>query len=265
MKRKRRRSAQSSPSSLSLIQTPALLALILQLLSFLVVLLLSILIGMFNLIMPVLLAAVFQGFVAAWLSHTFGQARWWWFIQFLFPVVLVLMLGLHLPPTLFLGAFLILLVLYWSTYRTQVPFYPSRLGVWQEVERLLPTSSFAFIDIGSGLGGLPLYLERQRADGRYTGIEIAPLPWLVSLLRARLRKSAVNFERGDYQELNFANYDVIFAYLSPAAMPALWLKARAEMQPGSLLLSYEFPIPGQPADLVLTADGDKVSLYGWRM
>ncbi|WP_293775562.1 class I SAM-dependent methyltransferase [uncultured Oxalicibacterium sp.] len=242
-----------------------MLALILQLLSFLLVLLLSILLGMFNLLIPVLLAAVLQGGIAAGLSRTVGQARWWWFIQFFFPVVLVLMLGLHLPPTLFLGAFLILLLLYWSTYRTQVPFYPSRLTVWQEVERLLPEASFRFVDIGSGLGGLPLYLKKQRGDGDYRGVEIAPLPWSISRLRAFLAKSAVRFERSDYQKLNFADYDVIFAYLSPAAMPALWQKARAEMMPGALLLSYEFTIPDQPADIVITAEGDKASLYGWRM
>jgi hypothetical protein len=35
----------------------------------------------------------------------------------------------------------------------------------------------------------------------------------------------------------------VFAYLSPAAMPALWRKAQREMRPGSLLVSYEFEIP----------------------
>jgi hypothetical protein len=56
----------------------------------------------------------------------------------------------------------------------------------------------------------------------------------------------------------------VFAYLSPAAMPALWQKARREMRPGSLLLSHEFPIPGKEADLVLRPQGG-AALYGWRL
>jgi hypothetical protein len=46
-----------------------------------------------------------------------------------------------------------------------------------------------------------------------------------------------------------------FAYLSPAAMLALWHKARAEMRPGTLLLSYEFHIPGTTPDLVIQPEG----------
>lgn len=36
---------------------------------------------------------------------------------------------------------------------------------------------------------------------------------------------------------------MVFAYLSPAAMPALWSKAQREMRAGSFLASYEFEIP----------------------
>jgi predicted O-methyltransferase YrrM len=75
------------------------------------------------------------------------------------------------------------------------------------------------------------------------GIELAPLPWLVSRLRAAWSGSRARFLRGDYEQLNFAEYDLVFAYLSPAAMPALWRKAQREMRPGSLLASYEFEIP----------------------
>jgi hypothetical protein len=73
------------------------------------------------------------------------------------------------------------------------------------------------------------------------------------------------FIRGDYEHLDFVSYDVVFAYLSPAAMPALWEKARAEMQSGALLLSYEFTIPDIEPHLISTpVDGGPV-LYGWYM
>ena len=40
------------------------------------------------------------------------------------------------------------------------------------------------VDIGSGLGGLVLELARRRPDSVFMGIELAPLPWLLSWLRA---------------------------------------------------------------------------------
>lgn len=189
-------------------------------------------------------AALLQGLLAAALSWKLGLARWWLPIQLLFPLAVLAGLALRLPPWLAGAAFLILLGWYWSTYRTQVPYYPSNPAVWRAVLAELPQGrGLRVIDIGSGLGGFTLHLAAARPESQVAGIELAPLPWLVSRLRAALSGSRARFLRGDYEQLDFADYDLVFAYLSPAAMPALWRKAQREMRPGSLLASYEFEIP----------------------
>lgn len=266
MKKVGRSGAKSAPPR-TVFQIPAVQALLFQISSFLIVLLLAYsLAAVSGWAMNVLVAVCLQGVIAAGLSWWRGLAPWWLLIQLLFLPLLLLTLTLQWSPFIFLAAFLILLFLYWSTFRTQVPFYPSRLSTWQAVAGLLPPGQrVSFIDIGSGLGGLVLNLARQRPDGRFVGIEIAPLPWLVSTVRARLGGSAARFERGDYGRLNFADYDVVFAYLSPAAMPALWRKAKAEMRSGTLLLSYEFIIPEAAPDIVLSPDNSGTRLYGWRL
>lgn len=208
--------------------------------------------------------ALLQGAHAAALSWWRALAPWWLVIELLFPVSLLGALALALPPALFLAGFVFLLVLYWSTFRTQVPYYPSGPRVWDEVERLLPQGrALRVIDIGSGLGGLVLQLARRRPESRIEGIELAPLPWLASRVRARLAGSTARFLRGDYERLDFGAYDAVFAYLSPAAMSALWRKAAAEMRPGSMLLSYEFGIEGQAPDLVIAPRGRGPALYVW--
>ena len=118
------------------------------------------------------------------------------------------------------------------------------------------------IDIGSGLGGMAMHLAAARPGAEVTGIELAPLPWLVSKLRAALRKSRARFVRGDYEALNFADYDLVFAYLSPAAMPGLWHKAQREMRTGTLLVSYEFEIPaGQSVKTIHATEGGPLLYY----
>ena len=172
--------------------------------------------------------------------------------------------ALAIPPAAFLGAFLFLLLLYWSTFRTQVPYYPSGVRVWDEVARLLPQGRpVCAIDIGSGLGGLVLELARRRPESTFAGIELAPLPWLVSLLRARLSGSSARFVRGDYAHLDLGQYDAVFAYLSPAAMSALWQQASRQMRPGSILLSYEFLITEKSPDLSIVLPGRGPALYVW--
>jgi SAM-dependent methyltransferase len=209
-------------------------------------------------------AALLQGVLAALLTYICGLAPWWRVIQLLFPVTLVGASALHVPPPILLSVFLFLLLLFWSTFRTQVPFYPSGRAVWAAVATLLPNDRpVRLIDIGSGLGGLALDLAQRRPGSELSGIELAPLPWLLSVLRARLTGSTAHFVRGDYERLNFADYDVVFAYLSPAAMAALWSKAKREMRPATMLVSYEFSIPAKAPDKTVSVTPIGPPLYVW--
>ena len=212
------------------------------------------------------LFVAFQGAIAALLACWRRMAIWWVLIHLLFLPALSATHALNLPPGLFLAGFILLTCLYWTTFRTQVPLYLSGDAAWHCIERLLSgRPPVRFLDIGSGLGGLVLHLARQRPDCSIDGIEVAPLPWLIGWMRGRMARCGSRFLRGDYARLDFAHYDVIFAYLSPAVMPAVWEKATSEMRSGALLLSYEFPVPGVTPDIeIRTGQGGRI-LYGWRM
>lgn len=210
--------------------------------------------------------ALLCGAIAAAFSHLLGLARWWLAIQLLFAPALVLMLALELPSGYYLAAFLALLVVYWSTFRTQVPLYLSSNKVWHALERLLPASAdFRFIDLGCGLGGVLTHLARTRPDGHYTGVESAPLPFLWSWLRcAGLRNCEVRL--GSLWDCDLSQYDVVFAYLSPVPMERLWHKARAEMRPGTVFISSTFAVPEQaPHETVQVDDLHRSTLLVWRM
>jgi SAM-dependent methyltransferase len=250
--------------TLSLLRPPAVRALLCQLAAFPLTLLAVYLLARAGTQPSYLVAAIVQGVFAAVLTWRWRLASWWIAISLLFAPALYGANRLDLPPWLFLAVFLFMLVLYWSTFRTQVPYYPSGRTAWQAVAEQLPQGRpVSVIDIGSGLGGLVLDLARRRADLQATGIELAPLPWLASWLRARLANSRARFIRGDYAALDFGRYDAVFAYLSPAAMTALWHKARHEMRPGSMLMSYEFAIPDAPPTMSLYLQDAGRTLYIW--
>jgi SAM-dependent methyltransferase len=245
-------------------RAPAPRALLIQIVAAVPALLLARLLAAAGFPLSLFALALLQGALAAALTWRCQLAPWWYAIQLLFPAALLVASGWQLPPLAFLGAFLFLLALYWSTFRTQVPFYPSGPWLWEALAQSLPARpGLRVIDIGSGLGDVVLHLARRRPDCVCEGIELAPLPWLLSRLRARLRGSAARFARGDYEGLDFAAYDVVFAYLSPAVMAALWDKARREMRPGSMLLSYEFEIAARAPDRVVRAPGAAAALYAW--
>lgn len=245
---------------------PAVQALIIQCLAFLLTMLLMRGIWLLTDVqIGIVIIAFMQGMIAAAISFWRRLAPWWILIQLLFPGALIAALSLSLPPGIFLALFIFFLGLYWTTFRTQVPFYPSGPVAWESVAGLLPADrSIRMIDIGSGLGGLVLNLAARRPESEFIGIELAPLPWAVSWLRAKVKRSHGQFMLGDYMRHDFSKYDVVFAYLSPAAMSALWEKAKQEMRPGTLLMSYEFAIPGAVADVVIVSNEKAPTLYGWR-
>ncbi|NOT11367.1 MAG: class I SAM-dependent methyltransferase [Methylococcaceae bacterium] len=247
---------------------PAIKALLLQLSAFALTLLsLHILV-----LKPTPTAFAFTcGLIAACLSSIAKQARWWLIIQFLFAPTLVAALAVNLHPKYYLIAFLIFLLVFWNTYRTQVPLYLSSNKIWCALECYLPDAvpgkNFSFIDIGSGLGGVLTHLAIIRPDGSYCGVESAPLPFLWSWLRIRLGGYyQCRVLWGNLWECNLGRYDVVFAYLSPAPMERLWLKAQAEMRPGSVFISSTFCVPGRsPVETVVVDDLHHSTLLVWRL
>jgi hypothetical protein len=247
---------------------PAVVAVVLQGVAFVGLLLAFRLLGF---TVPPLRFALLCGLLASALSHCAGQAKWWQPIQLLFAPSLVIMQTFDFPPGYYLAAFLLLLVVYWSTFQTQVPLYLSSRNVWIALDALLPSKipdkSFAFMDVGSGLGGVLAHLAKSRPEGRYHGVESAPLPFVVSWLRFRLggyENCRVHW--GNLWASDLGQYDVVFAYLSPVPMQRLWQKVRSEMRPGSLFISNTFIVPEQPPERkIQIEDLHHSTLYIWRM
>ena len=207
-----------------------------------------------------------EGVGAAVIGMAVGLPRWWMPINLLFFPAGYLLLGLAVPPPVFLGMFCLLLLANGAAWFQRVPLFLSSSRAAAIVLTLLPRQGgFRFIDLGSGTGSLLTSLVRQRPDGHYTGIELAPLPFLLSRWRA-LHESAINVRWGDFWGTDLADYDVVYAYLSPAPMVRLWEKVRREMRPGSLFVSNGFSIPGAPpARTIRVGDTVRSTLYVWHM
>lgn len=220
-----------------------------------------------RLMLPVAAIIFLQSFISSACSHHLGMARWWHWIHFGFPIVVWLMLMFTIPTEAYLLGFVVTASIYWTTFRTQVPYYPSRLPVWQKVSALTHQyqaqygANIQVMEIGSGLGGFSRYIAKTHPDAKVEGVEVAPLPWLVSRLLGFWHRTASRCYLDNYNQLNFADYNIVFAYLSPAAMPALWQKAAQELKPGCLLISLEFPIPDLTPTQHIAADTQSPDLY----
>ena len=210
--------------------------------------------------------AFLQGGLAAIVSTVLLAPRWWWPIHLIFVPALITAIQLQLPLYLYAAGFCILLLTYWSTFRTQVPLFLSnhitvhRLAAWLTDNRTLNV-----LDVGSGTGSFALRLAQLRPDWAITGIESAPGPFVISRWLGR-KTGNLSLLRANFWPHPLSHYDVVYAFLSPVPMPTLWHKARKEMRPGSLLISNSFSIPGITPDQILAInDRRQTQLFVYRI
>ena len=209
--------------------------------------------------------AILQGLCAAFVSWRLEAPRWWWLINLLFMPMVVLALALRIAPGWYLLAFVLTLLVFWRTDKSRVPLYLSNADTAAAIAPLLPRQGCKLVDIGCGNGQFLRRLSLARPDCHFTGIEHAPATWLLARL-LNMRRPNVHIRYGDFWQHDFAQFDVVYAFLSPAPMPALADKVWAEMKNGKLLISNSFPLPDQEAEqIVQLADRRQTRLFCYKI
>jgi hypothetical protein len=202
--------------------------------------------------------------VIAFALARWARLPWWWQIIHLFfaPCIWV---GLQLPisPLWHLGAFIVLLLVFRGAASERVPLYLSgkECTVW--LAALLPERT-RLLDIGAGIGSLLSPLAERRPDLYLSGIDHAPLPWLVG--KCRTWRTRIDWRWGNFWTHSLTPYQAVYCFLSPAPMAALWEKACREMAAGSFFISKAFPVPGQVPEARLGPEDRPVDiLYVYRV
>ncbi len=207
------------------------------------------------------LALVLQGLVAAGITRLLRLPRWWLLIAFLFPLAMgsVLLIG-NLPAWPFGLVFLVLALVFSNTTRGRVPLYLTNAETASVLKDLMrDRAASRVLDLGCGLGGVVRALD---GDGRRArGVENAPAVYLAARLLS-LFTGKGEIRRGDLWKTDVSQEDVVYAFLSPAPMAALWQKLSAEMKPGSLFVSNSFAVPDvDPDEIWELSDARKTRLF----
>ncbi len=208
------------------------------------------------------LAIIGQACGAALIAHWMASDRWWLWIHALFPIAVAAANSLQIHSGWYLAAFLIFVLVFGPTVRSRVPLFLSSEPTIEAVSELLAREVFAqqpharVLDFGAGTGSMPIGLAKRHPQHFFEGIEAAWLPFL----RAHLKAAAlpnVRLIRGNFWDLDLSPYAAVYAFLSTEPMPKLWQKACQEMQPGTLLISNSFRVPGVEPSQVLQVDDER--------
>jgi hypothetical protein len=230
---------------------PILRALLAQALAFAVLVALARL----GLRLPTLVWVLLQAVLAVFLSRWLDFGPRWVFMQAALPFLVRAGWGAPIPAWVYLVLFLALTLVFGGGLLSRVPLYHASADAWARLAELLPEQSgFRFVDLGCGFGGPVAHLARARPDATFVGVEASPFSWLVAWLRCLPRTNA-QIRLGSLWRTDLAGFGVVYAFLSPVPMPALWAKVRREMRPGSRFISHSFEVPNETPQCVIPVQG----------
>ncbi|MFZ5565660.1 MAG: class I SAM-dependent methyltransferase [Pseudomonadota bacterium] len=171
-----------------------------------------------------------------------GQS--WWrrlFIGLGYPLSLLLMGGLSIPPWGWLLPLALLALIYPLNAWRDAPLFPTPPEALDELPGVASLEPGAkVLDAGCGLGHGLEALRQAYPLAELHGIEWSrPLAWLCAR-RCPWAKVA----RGDIWQADWSGYDLIYLFQRPESMPRAIAKARAELKAGAYLVSLEFEAVG---------------------
>jgi hypothetical protein len=207
--------------------------------------------------------------VAAAVARILGARGAWWLLQPALPLLFVGALQLDLPVWVPAAVLALLALSLGNSLTDRVPLYLSNRAVLDALCREIPAENpVRVIDLGAGLGAVPraLAYHNRHPDSRFEGVESAPLVWLASRFLSLGADRRVRLRFGSLWDTPLSGYDMVYVFLSPHPMAALYAKAEAEMPADSKLISNSFPVPGRPAGRrVPLNSGRSDALLIWHM
>ena len=146
------------------------------------------------------------------------------------------------------------------TLKERVPLYLTNNQTTLALKKIIDNQKAkTFLDLGSGLGGVVRAMSSPEVES--VGVESAPLLWIVSSLL-----SLITFRgkilRKNIWKTDLFEFDVVYAFLSPAIMTLLYQKVKAEMPKGSLFITNSFLVNDfLPSEIIELDDARKTKLY----
>jgi len=181
-----------------------------------------------------------------------------------FEVFIIFAIAALSSVVLIVGAWLFLSLI--GLIKTRVPYVPVPTAISDAVSDIVAqtTNPVVFYDIGSGDGRVVFSVASKIPTASAVGIEISPAPFLLSLAKSAYKKlPRVQLRCVDAEKVSYRDATHIFLYLFPHMVKRLYPKLKQELQPGSVIISCDFPIVGVTPHEVkeVTAQYKKYTLY----
>ncbi|OIP96009.1 hypothetical protein AUK40_05475 [Candidatus Wirthbacteria bacterium CG2_30_54_11] len=130
-----------------------------------------------------------------------------------------------------------------------------------DLGRISPTDTV--YDLGAGDGRLLLGAARFSKASALIGYELSPVHVLICRLKTLLSGQAkrVSIRMADFYKADLRDANVIFCFLNPYALERLRPKFETELNKGTRIVSYSFPVAGWSPVAEDRPDTDRLPIF----
>jgi len=131
------------------------------------------------------------------------------------------------------------------SFRNTVPYVPTPRRIIKQMIKLAEIKpGERIVDLGSGTGRIIIPIAKKNKENLIIGIEKSFFLRLITKLRLALHpliNNRIQIVNRDFFNTDIASFDVIFCFLTPAALRLLTPKLKL-LKTNSRIISYMFPI-----------------------
>lgn len=151
-------------------------------------------------------------------------------------------------------------------FRGYAPFISTKPRVVEKItaELELPPKAVVY-ELGCGRAPLLRALSQKYPEAQLVGIENEPVPYLIASIQTSLAKTNIQIKRKNLFNINLADADAVYCYLNPKMMDTLQKKFQDECKNGTIVISYQFPLPDLKPEKTIQAEDSPDRIYFYRI
>ncbi len=166
---------------------------------------------------------------------------------------------------IFLAIGMILLLSLAYAAASGAPWVPTKKADLERIHNLLKLKNGEkFVELGCGNGRVCRHVATKNPGVDVKGVELSLLQYLVAVGQAVATRSRARYRFGNVFSHKLGEYDAIYMFLMPETYEKIEPKLKAELRPGTRVLSYVWPIPGWEPETVSKKEG-QLDLYLYKI
>lgn len=135
---------------------------------------------------------------------------------------------------------LVVFELFRSLILGYVPFVRSAKKIWKKLQNEISESpGKVFYDLGCGDASL-LFLVEKHKKMKVKGLELGPLPYLISKLKAFFYKSKADIKRKDFFKNDYSDANFVYMYLLHEVVDKVEAEIVPKLKPGTIVICNTF-------------------------